>query len=121
MDDTAQKKNADRKSRGSMEELTAKLHQDRGGPRYDQNNVEYNQQGRGRGDDRSGEIIDYDSDTDEEDEASCEFDNNSAEPDENQEKEEQEDMQKREEELQAELNLATKRCQELKETLQVTK
>ena len=35
--------------------------------------------------------------------------------------EEDEIMHKREEELQAELSLATKRCQELKETLQVTK
>lgn len=32
-----------------------------------------------------------------------------------------EDMHRKEEELQAELNLATKRCQELKETLQMTK
>jgi hypothetical protein len=32
-----------------------------------------------------------------------------------------EDMNRKEEELQAELNLATKRCQELKETLQNTK
>jgi hypothetical protein len=35
--------------------------------------------------------------------------------------EEDEIMHRREEELQAELSLATKRCQELKETLQVTK
>lgn len=35
--------------------------------------------------------------------------------------EEEEIMHRREEELQAELSLATKRCQELKETLQVTK
>jgi hypothetical protein len=37
------------------------------------------------------------------------------------EEEEEEIMHQREEELEAELNLATKRCQELKETLQVTK
>ena len=123
-DSTAQSKSqADRKARGSMEELTAKLHQARGvgGPRYeDANGRDSGSNGRrGRQDDNSGEIIDYDSDDSENDEeASIDF---GAEEDEGDETEEQEDMIKREEELQAELNLATKRCQELKETLQVTK
>jgi NIMA (never in mitosis gene a)-related kinase 1/4/5 len=92
----------DRKS-GGLDELTAKLHNARGAPRYD------NQPSHGGDDDED----DSDSDNDTE-EMWGDADPNDAE-------EEDEIMHRREEELQAELSLATKRCQELKETLQVTK
>lgn len=122
-DATAQSKSqADRKARGSMEELTAKLHQARGvgGPRYEVANGDgRDQRDAGRGHNRGEDIMDYDSDSDVEEEASVEFGDD--DDDEAAEVEEQEDMIRREEELQAELNLATRRCQELKETLQVTK
>lgn len=105
-----------------MEELTAKLHQVRGGGARYVDEPSSGQGGRGpqdrQGDGRSSEIIDYDSDSDE-GESSYDFGGDGdGEAD---EVEEQEDMMKREEELQAELNLATRRCQELKDTLQVTK
>jgi serine/threonine protein kinase len=92
----------DRKS-GGLDELTAKLHNARGAPRYDN-------QPHLEDDDDDG---DSDSDNDTE-EMWGDADPNDAE-------EEDEIMHRREEELQAELSLATKRCQELKETLQVTK
>lgn len=102
---------------GGLDELTARLHQARGrGPRYEEAN-------RDAGDKYGDAPLDYgedDTDSENEDEASCEFGAGDVH-DEQSEREEQEDMIRREEELQAELNLATRRCQELKETLQVTK
>lgn len=99
-------KNA-RKERASigMDELTAKLHNARGAPRY----------GRGGSNVDSAENSDSDSDEEsQEDEMWGEEDPSDAH-------EEEEIIREREEELQAELANATKRCQELKETLQVTK
>eukprot|EP00602_Paraphysomonas_sp_CaronLab_P008770 CAMPEP_0185029364 /NCGR_PEP_ID=MMETSP1103-20130426/15636_1 /TAXON_ID=36769 /ORGANISM="Paraphysomonas bandaiensis, Strain Caron Lab Isolate" /LENGTH=798 /DNA_ID=CAMNT_0027564075 /DNA_START=684 /DNA_END=3080 /DNA_ORIENTATION=+ len=94
-----------RKERASlgMDELTAKLHNARGAPRY----------GRGVSNVESAENSDSDEESQEE-ELWGEEDPTDAQ-------EEEEIIRKREEELQAELANATKRCQELKETLQVTK
>lgn len=100
--DYPQGKNSDRRALG-MDELTAKLHNAKGAPRYDR--------GVTAADDGAVER-DSDSEGGEEEELW-------GEP--GDEEEEEEIMHQREEELEAELNLATKRCQELKETLQVTK
>lgn len=65
----------------------------------------------------------YEDDDDENGDSDSENDTEEmwGEADPNDADEEDEIMHRREEELQAELSLATKRCQELKETLQVTK